>query len=41
MLLGPAEYVTHVGSNPMGGITWKLHHEMPADVVTYSAIAPG
>lgn len=40
MLLGPADYVTHEGSNPMG-IIWKLRHEMPADVVTYSAIASG
>ncbi|WP_393058326.1 DUF3427 domain-containing protein [Streptomyces sp. LN549] len=40
MLLGPADYVTHKGSNPMA-ITWKLHHEMTADVWTYSAIAAG
>ncbi|MFE1412912.1 DUF3427 domain-containing protein [Streptomyces sp. NPDC058746] len=40
MLLGPAEYVEHRGSNPMG-IVWKLHHEIPADVWTYSAIAAG
>ncbi|MEU1369482.1 DUF3427 domain-containing protein [Streptomyces sp. NPDC005803] len=40
MLLGPAEYVKHAGSKPMG-ITWKLRHEMPADVLTYSAIAAG
>ncbi|MFF8843141.1 DUF3427 domain-containing protein [Streptomyces sp. NPDC015127] len=40
MLLGPAEYVTHKGSKPMG-ITWKLRHEIPADVWTYSAIAAG
>ncbi|MBT2384244.1 DUF3427 domain-containing protein [Streptomyces sp. ISL-11] len=38
MLLGPAEYVSHEGSNPMA-IIWKLKHEMPADVWTYSAIA--
>ncbi|MEV7401012.1 DUF3427 domain-containing protein [Streptomyces sp. NPDC091267] len=38
MLLGPAEYVTHKGSKPMG-ITWTLRHEVPADVLTYSAIA--
>ncbi|MBO0918315.1 DEAD/DEAH box helicase [Streptomyces laculatispora] len=38
MLLGPAEYVEHKGSKPMG-ITWKLRHEMTADVWTYSAIA--
>ncbi|MFJ7065419.1 DUF3427 domain-containing protein [Streptomyces sp. NPDC101115] len=38
LLLGPATYVTHKGSKPMG-ITWKLHHDMPADVWTYSAIA--
>ncbi|MFG2671048.1 DUF3427 domain-containing protein [Streptomyces sp. NPDC048445] len=40
MLLGPAEYVEHKGSKPMG-ITWTLSHEMPADVLTYSAIAAG
>ncbi|MEU3220438.1 DUF3427 domain-containing protein [Streptomyces sp. NPDC006971] len=40
MLLGPAEYVEHKGSKPMG-ILWNLRHEMPADVWTYSAIAAG
>lgn len=40
MLLGPAEYVEHTGSKPMG-IVWKLQHPMPADVWTYSAIASG
>ncbi|WP_338931632.1 DUF3427 domain-containing protein [Streptomyces netropsis] len=40
MLLGPADYVSHKGSNPMG-IIWQLEHEMPADVWTYSAIAAG
>lgn len=40
MLLGPAEYVEHKGSKPMG-IVWNLRHEMPADVWTYSAIAAG
>ncbi|MFF1506207.1 DUF3427 domain-containing protein [Streptomyces sp. NPDC058326] len=40
MLLGPAEYVDHKGSKPMG-ITWKLKHDVPADVWTYSAIAAG
>jgi hypothetical protein len=40
MLLGPADYVEHKGSNPMG-IVWKLQHELPADVWTYSAIAAG
>lgn len=40
MLLGPAEYDTHNGSKPMA-ITWKLTHEIPADVWTYSAIAAG
>ncbi|WP_328860666.1 DEAD/DEAH box helicase [Streptomyces sp. NBC_00306] len=38
MLLGPADYVRHESSKPMG-ITWKLRHEMPADVWTYSTIA--
>ncbi|GAA0284334.1 DEAD/DEAH box helicase [Streptomyces polychromogenes] len=37
MLLGPADYVRHTGSKPMA-IEWKLHHEMPADVRSYSAI---
>ncbi|MEU7051841.1 DUF3427 domain-containing protein [Streptomyces eurythermus] len=37
MLLGPATYVTHTGSKPMA-ITWRLKHELPADVWTYSAI---
>ncbi|AGJ55157.1 DUF3427 domain-containing protein [Streptomyces sp. NPDC001110] len=40
ILLGPADYVEHKGSNPMG-IIWKLRHQMPADVLTYSAIAAG
>ncbi|MGW3759297.1 DUF3427 domain-containing protein [Streptomyces sp. NPDC005131] len=40
MLLGPAEYVEHKGSKPMG-IIWRLSHEIPADVWTYSAIAAG
>ncbi|MGZ9931143.1 DUF3427 domain-containing protein [Streptomyces sp. NC-S4] len=35
MLLGPADYVRHKGSNPMG-IEWRLHHEIPADVWSYS-----
>ncbi|MEU5597301.1 DUF3427 domain-containing protein [Streptomyces sp. NPDC020298] len=37
MLLGPATYRTHTGSKPMA-ITWRLKHELPADVWTYSAI---
>ncbi|MGW6415700.1 DUF3427 domain-containing protein [Streptomyces sp. NPDC055055] len=40
MLLGPAQYVDHQGSKPME-ITWELHHEIPADVLTYSSIAAG
>ncbi|MEV4038035.1 DUF3427 domain-containing protein [Streptomyces umbrinus] len=40
MLLGPATYVEHAGSKPMA-ITWRLQHELPADVWTYSAIAAG
>ncbi|GAA3826240.1 DEAD/DEAH box helicase [Streptomyces coacervatus] len=40
MLLGPAAYVRHEGSKPMA-ITWQLHHELPADVWSYSAIAGG
>ncbi|MGI5197749.1 DUF3427 domain-containing protein [Streptomyces sp. CA-288835] len=38
MLLGPATYVEHRGSKPMA-ITWRLQHELPADVWTYSAIS--
>ncbi|MEV6051146.1 DUF3427 domain-containing protein [Streptomyces sp. NPDC052107] len=37
MLLGPATYEGHTGSKPMA-ITWRLKHEVPADVWTYSAI---
>lgn len=37
MLLGPATYEGHSGSKPMA-ITWRLKHELPADVWTYSAI---
>ncbi|MFI1931037.1 DUF3427 domain-containing protein [Streptomyces sp. NPDC020330] len=40
MLLGPAEYVKHKGSNPMA-IVWKTLHQIPADVLTYSSIAAG
>ncbi|MER7836813.1 DUF3427 domain-containing protein [Streptomyces sp. NPDC096040] len=40
MLLGPATFVDHTGSKPMA-ITWRLKHELPADVWTYSAIAAG
>ena len=40
MLLGPATFVEHTGSKPMA-ITWRLEHELPADVWTYSAIAAG
>ncbi|MEV8018158.1 DUF3427 domain-containing protein [Streptomyces sp. NPDC086554] len=37
-LLGPAEYVQHTGSQPMA-ITWKLSHELPADVWSYAGIS--
>jgi superfamily II DNA or RNA helicase/HKD family nuclease len=37
MLLGPATYERHTGSKPMA-ITWRLEHDLPADVWTYSAI---
>ncbi|MEV0252787.1 DUF3427 domain-containing protein [Streptomyces sp. NPDC050732] len=37
MFLGPAQYVSHEGSKPMA-ITWKLQHEVPADVWTYSSV---
>ncbi|TBO55404.1 DUF3427 domain-containing protein [Streptomyces kasugaensis] len=40
MLLGPATYVSHEGSNPMA-IVWHLPHQLPADVWTYSALAGG
>ncbi|QHA09662.1 DUF3427 domain-containing protein [Streptomyces broussonetiae] len=40
MLLGPATYEDHTGSKPMA-ITWRLTHELPADVWTYSAISAG
>ncbi|MFG2308432.1 DUF3427 domain-containing protein [Streptomyces sp. NPDC048566] len=40
MLLGPATYREHKGSSPMG-ITWKLQHDLPADVWTYAAITSG
>ncbi|MET7454220.1 DUF3427 domain-containing protein [Streptomyces sp. NPDC005574] len=40
MLLGPATYEGHTGSKPMA-ITWRLRHELPADVWTYAAIATG
>ncbi|WP_055495279.1 DUF3427 domain-containing protein [Streptomyces sp. TP-A0356] len=40
MLLGPAEYVQHKGSKPLA-ITWRLKHEIPADVWAYSTIAAG
>ncbi|QPP07993.1 DUF3427 domain-containing protein [Streptomyces bathyalis] len=36
-LLGPVEYARHEGSKPMA-IVWKLNHELPADVLTYSSI---
>ncbi|MPY59155.1 DUF3427 domain-containing protein [Streptomyces spongiae] len=37
MLLGPATYEAHTGSKPMA-ITWRLEHELPADVWSYAAI---
>ncbi|MFI2414925.1 DUF3427 domain-containing protein [Streptomyces sp. NPDC018947] len=37
MLLGPATYQSHTGSKPMA-ITWRLEHQLPADVWTYSAV---
>ncbi|MCF6524843.1 DUF3427 domain-containing protein [Streptomyces sp. JJ36] len=39
-LLGPADYVRHEGSKPMA-ITWRLRHELPADMWTYSAVVSG
>ncbi|WP_208874642.1 DUF3427 domain-containing protein [Streptomyces sp. PBH53] len=40
MLLGPAIYEHHTGSKPMA-ITWRLEHELPADVWSYAAINAG
>ncbi|MEU8467033.1 DUF3427 domain-containing protein [Streptomyces sp. NPDC029006] len=40
MFLGPATYADHSGSKPMA-VIWDLHHELPADVWTYSSIAAG
>ncbi|MFF8730275.1 DUF3427 domain-containing protein [Streptomyces sp. NPDC015171] len=40
MLLGPATYEGHTGSKPMA-ISWRLEHELPADVWTYAAINAG
>ncbi|MFI9832018.1 DUF3427 domain-containing protein [Streptomyces sp. NPDC051913] len=40
MLIGPATFVRHEGSKPMA-ITWRLHHELPADVWSYSGITAG
>lgn len=40
MLLGPATYKEHTGSKPMA-ITWRLQHELPADVWTYAGITAG
>ncbi|AGS69828.1 hypothetical protein HGI09_40270 [Streptomyces collinus] len=37
MLLGPATFERHTGSKPMA-ITWRLKHQLPADVWTYAAI---
>lgn len=39
MFLGPAKYRTHKGSKPMA-IEWELQYELPADVFTYSKVAP-
>lgn len=40
MLLGPAEYVSHKGSRPMG-VVWRLAHPLPADVWTHTSVASG
>ncbi|MFD9795808.1 DUF3427 domain-containing protein [Streptomyces sp. NPDC059070] len=40
MLLGPASYVQHQGSKPMA-ITWRLQHDLPADVWSYAHIVAG
>ena len=36
--LGPADYVRHAGDRPIG-ITWRLHHRLPADLYTAFAAA--
>lgn len=38
VFLGPAEYVSHEGDQPMA-ITWKLHHPMPTEVYQASTAA--
>ena len=38
--LGPARYMTHTGSRPMG-ITWKLDHPMPADFYEAASMLAG
>ncbi|MGK5501198.1 DUF3427 domain-containing protein, partial [Streptomyces sp. URMC 125] len=40
MLLGPAEFVSHRGSRPMG-VEWRLAHPLPADVWTYTNVRGG
>ncbi|GAA2493575.1 DEAD/DEAH box helicase [Streptomyces thermolineatus] len=40
MLLGPAHYVSHQGERPMQ-ITWRLEHELPADVQHIASVAVG
>jgi superfamily II DNA or RNA helicase/HKD family nuclease len=40
MLLGPADYVSHVGERPMA-ITWKLRRPMPADFFRDAKVAAG
>lgn len=40
MLLGPADYVSHVGEQPMA-ITWMLRHSMPADFFRDAKVAAG
>ncbi|MES9519895.1 DUF3427 domain-containing protein [Streptomyces capoamus] len=40
MFLGPATYEHHTGSKPMA-ITWRLEHELPADVWSYAAVTAG
>ncbi len=38
LLLGPADYVSHVGERPIA-ITWKLQHPIPADIFEMFALA--
>lgn len=38
VFLGPADYISHEGENPMA-ITWRLHRPMPSEVFQASSVA--